>query len=157
MQNTVNSRYHGLVLFNPYLGLLSGATTPGQSQPGSHDNVGVLCIPQSSSIIGTSPLDFLVSYTGHSLDGVLPHCRKAVGVFYSPADWATWDSHKKMLLFKKGKKSETSVLKIESSILIHDKQNWLFVWSVFFFLFSIYYIVNLFAVIFTTMKFEKHG
>ena len=30
---------------------LSGATTPGQSGPGSDDNKGVLCIPQSSSII----------------------------------------------------------------------------------------------------------
>ena len=36
---------------------LSGTTTPGQSGPGSDDNKGVLCIPQSSSITGTSPLD----------------------------------------------------------------------------------------------------
>ena len=31
----------------------SGATTPGQSEPGSDDNEGILCIPQSSNINGT--------------------------------------------------------------------------------------------------------
>ena len=36
---------------------LSGATTPGQNEPGSDG------IPQSSSITGTSPLDCLVSYS----------------------------------------------------------------------------------------------
>ena len=45
MQKTVKLRNHGLVLFNPYIGPLSGATTPGQSQPGSDGNEGVLCIP----------------------------------------------------------------------------------------------------------------
>ena len=40
---------------------LSGATTPGQSRPGSDGNEGVLRIPQSSSIAGTSPSDCLVS------------------------------------------------------------------------------------------------
>ena len=33
-----------------------------------------------------APSDFLVSYPGHSLGGgVLPLCREAVGVFYSPS------------------------------------------------------------------------
>ena len=42
--------------------------------------------PPSSSIAGTSPSDCLVSYPGHSLrGGVLPLCREAVGVFYSPS------------------------------------------------------------------------
>ena len=41
---------------------LSGAITPGQSGPGSNGNKGVLCIPRSSSISGTSPSDCLVSY-----------------------------------------------------------------------------------------------
>ena len=50
-----------LVLFNPYIGPLSGATTPGQSGPGSDGNEGVLRIPQSSSIAGTSPSDCLGS------------------------------------------------------------------------------------------------
>ena len=44
---------------------LSGATTPGQSGLGSDGNEEVLHIPQSSSIIETSPSDCLVSYPGH--------------------------------------------------------------------------------------------
>ena len=44
----------------------------------------MLRIPQGSSITGTSPSDWLVLYTGHSLGvGVLPLCRGAVDVFYS--------------------------------------------------------------------------
>ena len=39
---------------------LSGATTPGLSGPGSDGNEEVLCTPQSSSITGTSPSDYLV-------------------------------------------------------------------------------------------------
>ena len=50
---------------------LSGATTLGPSELGSDGNEGVLRIPKSSSIIGTSPSDCLVSYTGHSLWGGL--------------------------------------------------------------------------------------
>ena len=46
---------------------LSGATTPGQSGPGSNGNEGVLRIPQSSNTAGTSPSDCLVLYPGHSL------------------------------------------------------------------------------------------
>ena len=60
----------------------SGATTPSQSGHGSECNEGVLCIPQSLSITGASPSNCLVSYAVHSLGGVLPHCRDAVGVFY---------------------------------------------------------------------------
>ena len=50
---------------------LSGTTTQGQSVPGSNGNEGVLCIPQSSSITGTSPSDYLVSCPGYSLGGGL--------------------------------------------------------------------------------------
>ena len=83
MQKTVNSN-HGLVLFNPWLGPLSSATTLGQSGPGSDGNEGVLHIPQSSSITGTSPSDCLALYQGHSLlEEVSPFRRGAVGVFYS--------------------------------------------------------------------------
>ena len=65
---------------------LSGAIIPGQSGPESGGNKGVLCIPQSSSITGTSLSDCLVSYPGHLLgEGVLTLCRKAVSVFYSPS------------------------------------------------------------------------
>ena len=41
--------------------ILSGATTPGQSEPGNDDSKGVLHISQSSSITGASPSDCLVS------------------------------------------------------------------------------------------------
>ena len=85
MQKTVNSKNHGLVLFNPEIGPLSGASTPGQSGPGRNGNEGVLHIPQSSSITGTSPSDCLVSYPGHLLGEVLPLCREAVDIFYSPS------------------------------------------------------------------------
>ena len=48
---------------------LSGATAPGQSGAVSNDNKGVLCIPQSFSIIGASRSgsDCLVLYPGHLL------------------------------------------------------------------------------------------
>ena len=65
---------------------LSGVTTPGQRGLGNDGNEGVRNIPQSSSIIGTSPSDCLVLYPGHSLVGVLLLCREAVGVFYSPSE-----------------------------------------------------------------------
>ena len=54
-----------LILFNPD-SALSGATTLGQSRPGSDDNEGVFRIPQSSSTAGTSPSYCLVLYPGHS-------------------------------------------------------------------------------------------
>ena len=66
---------------------LSGATTPGQSGPGSNGNEEVFRIPQSSSFAGTSPSDCLVSYPGHSLGGFLPLCRAAVSVFYCPSSF----------------------------------------------------------------------
>ena len=66
MPKTVNSN-HGLVRFNPLIGPLSGATTLGQSRPGSNGNEGVLHIPQSFSITRTSPSDCLVSYPGNLL------------------------------------------------------------------------------------------
>ena len=45
----------------------------------------MLRIPKGPRITGTSPSDCLVSYTGHSLGGVLPLCRSAVSVFNSPS------------------------------------------------------------------------
>ena len=64
---------------------LSGATMPGLSGPEGDGNKGVLRIPPSSSITGTSLSDCLVSYQDTSWGGVLPLCRVAVGVFYSPS------------------------------------------------------------------------
>ena len=69
---------------------LSGATTPGQSGPGSNGNEGVLRIPQSSSTAGTSPSDCLVSYAGHSLGGGSYPSAEVQSVYSTaPADWAT--------------------------------------------------------------------
>ena len=73
------------VLINPYIGPCRGATTPGQSGPGNDGNEEILCIPQSSSITKASPSDCLMPYPGHTLGRVLPLCRDAVGVFYSPS------------------------------------------------------------------------
>ena len=68
---------------------LSGATTPGQSGPGSDGNEGVLRIPQSSSTAGTSPSDCLVSYPGHSLwGGSYPSAEVQSEYSTAPADWA---------------------------------------------------------------------
>ena len=53
---------------------LSGATTPGQSGPGSDGNEGVLCIPQRLFSVLSRTL----------IGGVLPLCRDAIGVIYSP-------------------------------------------------------------------------
>ena len=77
-----------LILFNPQIGPLSGATTPGQSGPGSNGNEGVLRISQSSSIAGTSPSDCLVSYPGHSLGGSYPSAEVQSVYSTAPADWA---------------------------------------------------------------------
>ena len=61
-----------LVLFNPFDRALPGATTPSQSGPGSNGNEGVLRIPQSPSITGTSPSDCLVSFQDTCWVGVTP-------------------------------------------------------------------------------------
>ena len=63
---------------------LSGPTTLGQSGPGSNGNEGVCHILQISKA-GTSPLDGLMSYTEHLLEGLLLLRRDAVDVFYSPS------------------------------------------------------------------------
>ena len=65
--------------------MLPGATTPGQSGPGSNGNEGVLHIPQRSNITGASLSDGLVSYLEHSLGGLFSLCKDAVSVFYSPS------------------------------------------------------------------------
>ena len=45
---------------------LSGASTPGQSGPGSNSNEGVFYFPQKYHIAGTLLSDCLVSYQGRS-------------------------------------------------------------------------------------------
>ena len=68
----------------------SSATTSGQGKPESNGNKGVLCIPQSSSITGVSPSDYLVSYTGHSLEESYPFAE--MQSLYSTALLVTWNS-----------------------------------------------------------------
>ena len=59
---------------------LLDATTLGLSGPGNDGNEGVLHIPQSSSITGTSPSDCWVSYPGHSLGSLatLQKCSQCI-------------------------------------------------------------------------------
>ena len=66
---------------------LSGATTLGLNAPGTNGNEGVLCIPQSSSITGTSPSDCSVSYPGHSLRGSYHSVEKQSMYFTAPVGW----------------------------------------------------------------------
>ena len=66
---------------------LSSATTPGQSGPGSDGNQGALHIPQNSSITGTSPSDYLVSYTWYSFgEASYPSAEKPSMYSAAPAD-----------------------------------------------------------------------
>ena len=70
---------------------ISGTTTLGPSGPGSDSNEGMLHIPQSSSITGTSSSDCLVSYPGHSFGsggGSYPSAEVQSVYSTAPADWA---------------------------------------------------------------------
>ena len=68
---------------------LSGATTPGQSGPGSDDNEGVLIILQNSSIAGASLSVCLVSLSGH-LWGEFYSYVKMQSVYSTvPANWTS--------------------------------------------------------------------
>ena len=46
---------------------------------------GCSAFPKALASLKTSPSDCSVSYPGHSLRGVLPLCRDAASVFYSPS------------------------------------------------------------------------
>ena len=58
--------------FEPKDKVLSGATTPAQCGPGINGNEVGHVIPQSFSITGTSPSEFLLLNPGHSLEGSYP-------------------------------------------------------------------------------------
>ena len=77
-----------LVLFNPYIEPCQVLPRRARVDLGAMVMKGVLRIPQSPTITGTSPSDCLVLYPGHSLGGLAE-----VQSVYSaaPADWA---SHK---------------------------------------------------------------
>ena len=69
---------------------LSGAATSGLNWPASDGNEGVILIPQGSCITGTSPIDYFVSYPGHSLVGSYPSAEKRSVYSTAPADWTTF-------------------------------------------------------------------
>ena len=68
---------------------LSGSTTPGQNEPGSNDNEGVLHSPQIFKA-GTSPSDGLISYQGHTLGSSYTSTVMQLVCSTNPANWA-WD------------------------------------------------------------------
>ena len=73
---------------------LLGATTPGQSGPGSDGNEGVLHIPQSSSITGASSSDCLMSYLRHLIrEGLTPLQRCNVSYNRSQLGYHRSDFH----------------------------------------------------------------
>ena len=68
---------------------ISDTTNPNQRGPGSDGNEGILRIPQSSSITGTSPLNCLVPYQGHSLgEGSYSSAEMQSVYSASQANWA---------------------------------------------------------------------
>ena len=85
---------------------LSGATTPSQSGPGSDDNKGVLRIPQSSSITGTSQSDYLVSYPADLLAGSYPSAEVQSVYSTAPTDWT-----RKLLVFDRNIWNDITVCK----------------------------------------------
>ena len=68
---------------------LSGATTPGQSEPERDGSKGVLQIPQNSNITGASPSDCLVSYPGHLLEESYPSAEMQSTYSTAPASWVS--------------------------------------------------------------------
>ena len=86
IQFSINMQFNSI---QPVHRNLSGATILGQSSPGSNGSEGVLRIPQSSSITGTSPSDCLVSYPGLSLGrGFYPTAEIRLLYSTAPANWA---------------------------------------------------------------------
>ena len=108
---------------------LSGATTLGQSGPGSDDNEGVLHIPQNSSITGTSPSDCLVSHPEN-----LSYSSAEMQSVYStgPADWAVknWNLTIKISIAKNG--ITLSCKHINFLLCTVRKRNYLSIWIIIY-------------------------
>ena len=67
---------------------LPGAITPSQSGPESNGNEGVLRIHESSSTVGGSTTDCLLSYAGQSWGRGSYPCAEMQSVYFTaPADW----------------------------------------------------------------------
>ena len=74
---------------------------PGQRGPGSNGNEGVLHIPQSLSITGTSLSDCLVSYPGHLLGrGSYPSEEVQSVYFYSSGQLGNTELVSKQFYFR---------------------------------------------------------
>ena len=73
--------------FLPIDRTLSGATTRGQSKPGDDGDGEVLYILQRSSLIGASPLDYLMSYHELYLWNSYPSAEIQSVYSTNPADW----------------------------------------------------------------------
>ena len=67
---------------------LSGATSPGKIRPASDGNKGVLCIPQTYRLTGTSPSDCLVSYPDTHWGVSYPSAEVQSLYSTASADWA---------------------------------------------------------------------
>ena len=76
---------------------LSGATILGQNEPGSDCNEGVLRIPRSYSVTGTSPSDCLLSNPGESSWGSYPSAENHLVYNTAPLDWAIFGKRYKSL------------------------------------------------------------
>ena len=70
---------------------LSGATTLGQSGPGSEGNEDIFRIPQSSSTTETSPSDCLMSYQDTRRGWGYPSAEVQSVYSTATADWARKD------------------------------------------------------------------
>ena len=87
--------------------------TSVQSGPGSDGNEGVLCIPRSSCITGTSLSDCLVSYPGHPLaGGITLQQRRSRCIRTSPSDWVNEWLVKHIGLFSLGKQTNVGERKL---------------------------------------------
>ena len=69
--------------------ILSDATTPDHSRPGSDGNKEVLRIPQSSCLTRASPSDCLVLHPGLSLEKSYPPAEMQSVFSTALAEWAS--------------------------------------------------------------------
>ena len=84
------SKKISLVLFDPEIGPYQVLPLRPKVDLGAMAMKEYSPIPHSSSITEASLSCCLVSYAEHSLGGVLPFCRDAVGVFYCPSRLDKW-------------------------------------------------------------------
>ena len=82
--------------------ILSGPTTLDQSEPENNGNEEVLHIPQNSSIIGTSPSNYSLSYWGYSFGRSYPSVEMQLVYSIASANWADFVSKEDYLIGKNG-------------------------------------------------------